>query len=417
MTVTTSSQPQFRSKRQQVLYNRQLRHNSNAPILNQTAFRQCERIYKKRGPNPPLTDVLDFHNLADNKDKLRSNVVEVELKKGLRNLSPLFGECDENYSKNALRAYVLRNVPGFIFIPNPWTPAAQRHILKNCIGKYARHPNKCSLDANYELPAEGLWPIHARIRQGVLSGNESDCYIPLLSDGGHEQVQYGDRQDEEGESRELVREIEGKKAHVSHLLKRIRWVTLGYQYHWGSKSYHLDQRMPFPKDIGELSIAVARAVEGIGLDEQEVNQDAVSEEGRNGWRNVFPGDKFRPEAGVINYYQLRDTLMAHVDRSELCMDPPLISFSFGHSCIYLMGGPTRDYPPVPVLLRSGDIVVMTGPCRKGYHGVPRILESTLPEYLYPNAECEGDNDGIDWTLFGEYMLETRVNVNVRQVFP
>jgi hypothetical protein len=41
----------------------------------------------------------------------------------------------------------------------------------------------------------------------------------------------------------------------------------------------------------------------------------------------------------------------------------------GNSAIFLIGGITRDVEPVPILLRSGDIVIMSGPaCRRAYHG-------------------------------------------------
>lgn len=34
-----------------------------------------------------------------------------------------------------------------------------------------------------------------------------------------------------------------------------------------------------------------------------------------------------PDAGIINFYQEKDTLMAHVDRSEICATSPLVSIS------------------------------------------------------------------------------------------
>ena len=88
--------------------------------------------------------------------------------------------------------------------------------------------------------------------------------------------------------------------------------------------------------------------------------------------------------------------------------------SLGNAAIFLVGGLTRDIAPIPILLRSGDIIVMSGPvCRRAYHGVPRILEGTLPAYL-------GEGTDIDdelWTPYARYMDTTRININVRQVFP
>jgi alkylated DNA repair protein alkB family protein 1 len=103
--------------------------------------------------------------------------------------------------------------------------------------------------------------------------------------------------------------------------------------------------------------------------------------------------------------------MAHVDRSEICATSPLVSISLGNAAIFLIGGPTREVEPVPILLRSGDVVILSGPvCRRAYHGVPRILEMSLPPHL------KGDHDG-EWAPYDQYMRTTRININVRQVFP
>ena len=45
-------------------------------------------------------------------------------------------------------------------------------------------------------------------------------------------------------------------------------------------------------------------------------------------------------------------------------------------------------------------------------GIPRILEHSLPAHLKP-----GNVKSSDWDLFGSYMETTRININVRQVFP
>ena len=45
-------------------------------------------------------------------------------------------------------------------------------------------------------------------------------------------------------------------------------------------------------------------------------------------------------------------------------------------------------------------------------GVPRILEGTAPQHL----ALDVDNSG-DWEPYGQYIRTTRINLNVRQVFP
>ena len=88
--------------------------------------------------------------------------------------------------------------------------------------------------------------------------------------------------------------------------------------------------------------------------------------------------------------------------------------SLGNAAVFLIGGLTRDVAPIPILLRSGDIIVMSGPaCRRAYHGVPRVLEGTLPAHLGEGIYVD---DG-SWVPYARYMNTTRININVRQVFP
>lgn len=123
--------------------------------------------------------------------------------------------------------------------------------------------------------------------------------------------------------------------------------------------------------------------------------------------------------------------MAHVDRSELDNSRPLVSIScvhpsllqrpssrvradarLGHAALFLLGTGDRADPPRPLILRSGDVLIMSGPGRQAYHGVPRILEDSLPSYLRPK---EGDTPTL--AAAKRWISTARINVNARQVFP
>ena len=49
----------------------------------------------------------------------------------------------------------------------------------------------------------------------------------------------------------------------------------------------------------------------------------------------FSDEQFllEPDAGIVNFYQERDTLMGHVDRSELSSTTPLVSISYDPSIL------------------------------------------------------------------------------------
>lgn len=44
------------------------------------------------------------------------------------------------------------------------------------------------------------------------------------------------------------------------------------------------------------------------------------------------------------------------------------SFSLGCKAIFLLGGKSREDPPLAMFLRSGDVVLMAGVARECFHG-------------------------------------------------
>uniref|UniRef100_A0A0K8SQD1 Fe2OG dioxygenase domain-containing protein n=1 Tax=Lygus hesperus TaxID=30085 RepID=A0A0K8SQD1_LYGHE len=177
-------------------------------------------------------------------------------------------------------------------------------------------------------------------------------------------------------------------ARKSAIFRKLRWVTLGYHHNWDTKVYSDDRRSPFPQDLARLCEIVARVVTGCG---------------------------FSAEAAIVNYYYHSSTISGHTDHSEPNVDAPLLSFSFGDSAIFLIGGASHDDPASPILIESGDVVIMSGPSRLSVHGVPRILPAKEHpwEQLNNNAKADPHRD-----IVTEFISQARVNMNVRQVlFP
>ncbi|XP_070698641.1 nucleic acid dioxygenase ALKBH1 [Pempheris klunzingeri] len=183
------------------------------------------------------------------------------------------------------------------------------------------------------------------------------------------------------------------------LLERLRWVTLGYHYNWDTKTYSANHHSAFPADLHSLSLHITAAC-------------------------GFPG--FNAEAGILNYYRSDSSLGIHVDESEIDHSRPLLSFSFGQSAIFLLGGICRQDPPTAMYMHSGDMMVMSGQSRLLYHAVPRIVPAP---HGHAAVEMEGRSqaaslqDGTvvelvseeDWAVCSRYLHSSRVNVTVRQV--
>ncbi|ESP05411.1 hypothetical protein LOTGIDRAFT_228010 [Lottia gigantea] len=205
-------------------------------------------------------------------------------------------------------------------------------------------------------------------------------------------------------------ETDPDSIHKNDEIMGLRWTTLGYHYVWNNKEYHKERRTDMPEDLEELTKFVAQTI---------------------GYPN------YCPEAGIVNYYHLDSTLGGHTDHAEFEQGAPLISFSFGQDCIFLLGGLTKETKPTAMFLRSGDICVMWKQSRLAYHGIPKILAPKLTHYpLSLNSEYVSESasdeaqygniheinkkiektlQNLNWKPYKLYMSCSRINLNTRQV--
>ena len=82
-----------------------------------------------------------------------------------------------------------------------------------------------------------------------------------------------------------------------------------------------------------------------------------------------------PEACLVNVYDAEARMGLHQDRDETDFDAPILSVSLGADCRFRVGGLKRAGPTVPLILSSGDALVLGGPARLYFHGVDKILPS------------------------------------------
>jgi alkylated DNA repair protein alkB family protein 1 len=172
----------------------------------------------------------------------------------------------------------------------------------------------------------------------------------------------------------------------------LRWATLGFHYDWKQRRYTLEDRGEFPEDLALLAAELAR---------QAGAQPVVG------------------ETAIVNYYGRGMTMGGHRDDAEWTFDAPVVSVSFGNAGVYVLGGAggqddAGPPPPVPLLVRSGDVVLLGGQSRVNVHGVPCQLRGTFPTAL---EQALLQRPGPVQQRLVEYMRETRINVNVRQVRP
>ena len=99
------------------------------------------------------------------------------------------------------------------------------------------------------------------------------------------------------------------------------------------------------------------------------------------------GFSMRADLCIMNRYGAESRMGVHQDKDEsaasLAAGIPVVSVSLGDAARFVIGGLTRKERTQPLVLRSGDVLVMGGPSRLRFHGVTRILPGTAPEGLGP----------------------------------
>ncbi len=109
---------------------------------------------------------------------------------------------------------------------------------------------------------------------------------------------------------------------------------------------------------------------------------------------------FRPDACLVNRYEMGAKLSLHQDKDELDFNAPIVSVSLGLPATFLFGGLNRGDKTARYRLTHGDVVVWGGEARLAYHGVmPLPGKSTRcgPKF---DSEVEIDGPVTDW-LFTE----------------
>jgi DNA oxidative demethylase len=146
----------------------------------------------------------------------------------------------------------------------------------------------------------------------------------------------------------------GRKMSVGMLCLGMHWNALTYKYEACRSDFDDLPAPPLPPVFTELARAAAR--------------DA--------------GFEMQPDLCIMNYYTAESRMGVHQDKDEsaasIAAGAPIVSVSLGDAARFVVGGLTRKERPSPIVLRSGDVLVMGGPSRLRFHGVTRILNATAP---------------------------------------
>jgi DNA alkylation damage repair protein AlkB len=151
----------------------------------------------------------------------------------------------------------------------------------------------------------------------------------------------------------------GKKMSVGMLCLGKHWNGMTYAYEDTRSDFDGLAVPPIPSEMAQIAVDAA--------------DDA--------------GFTMQPDLCIMNFYGAEAKLGVHQDKDErpetIAAGIPIVSVSLGDAGRFVIGGLSRRDPTSPVVLRSGDVLVMGGPSRLRYHGITRILPGTAPEGTGP----------------------------------
>ncbi|CAL1673198.1 unnamed protein product [Lasius platythorax] len=166
-------------------------------------FRDSFKYYKSRNPAPDLADVIDLE--SPNRVRVR----EIEANAGDKQTEDNFGLK----SAEKWKIYELLDIPGLVFIQNPFTPNGQRYWITKCLKDYSKEPYKLNIDAHNILANETWWEI---------------CFQ--------------------------------KSERAKILLPKLRWATLGYHHNWDTKLYSENSKSDMPTELFGLTSILAKTL-------------------------------------------------------------------------------------------------------------------------------------------------------------
>jgi alkylated DNA repair protein (DNA oxidative demethylase) len=146
----------------------------------------------------------------------------------------------------------------------------------------------------------------------------------------------------------------GKKMRVGMLCLGRHWNALTYKYEATRSDFDGQPAPPIPADFAAIASSAAERA----------------------------GHALSPDICIMNLYTAESRMGVHQDKDErpetLTAGVPIVSVSLGDAARFVIGGLARRDPTRPMILRSGDVVVMAGPSRLRFHGVTRIQPGTGP---------------------------------------
>ena len=271
--------------------------------------------------------------------------------------------------------YKIQGFSGFLYAPQALAPCWQKELSYLAVSEYCEKPHATNIDNLPPKPTEenntdeSMWELWKRENDDGVHGNNK--------------------------STKLMKKYRS--------FKKLSWATTGYHYDWTSRRYHEGAKSEMPELLSQLATRFAKT--SLHLE----NAASMT---------------FTASASIVNFYTVKSIMGGHRDDLELALDKPVISLSMGMAAIFLLGGKTKDDTPIiPILVRSGDVMILGGDCRLNYHGMARTIPVPFNFPVVPRLTTSLTFRGTsvvpesDEEPLAVFLRTHRININVRQVLP
>ncbi|KAI1843423.1 hypothetical protein JX265_013305 [Neoarthrinium moseri] len=293
--------------------------------------------------------------------RLSGRIPSEEVRRALQMIGGAEWEPDGDVSDAPLFHHPI--LPGLLLAPGLIPPSTQKTLLSRMVHRDLSNPtHQTNLHLHYDLP--------------YLEAHEDSSFFSLPPESDIKFVPKDP--------------TVHKPLSIKQVMERkLSWVTLGGQYDWTNRVYPEQGPPNFPHDIAGFL------------------------------QTLFPATL--AQAAIVNFYSPGDTMMMHRDVSEET-NKGLVSLSIGCDALFMIAPNTGESPssesndpltrkPYLLLrLRSGDAIYMSEESRYAWHGVPKVLKGTCPDYLADWPAEDGKYES--WK---GWMRNKRINLNVRQM--
>ena len=442
-----------------------------ADLADISPFRRAERIFKtppplsaRAGYTSPLLQ-RTYPAVSTVADAVEAGAVDAGAPSaavgcGVVCISPALpasfvgaGDCTGADLRVAARGgiFELADRPGVYILPGLLTVRQQEHWIRVACRLYLERPNRRNVDSVFDPDASNMYAGGSGLSTSMEHAQPPGDELPFADLLWRRYVER--RKQQRGQLGAV-----GTASAPPLVLPSIAWATLGVQYDWTARQYHLPGDPDYELHCRPHESAAPRAPSQQG---QQIGGDSFSNDvvgsGHSAptaqtsaattaesasaectrWSAPFPprlhtlsaniaglvnaaasvhhgasaGPLAAPTAvpsplasasaspplppsaallashglpmtidatsGIVNVYQSAKKKLpmgAHVDDMERTVAHPVISLSLGCPAVFLVGGATKESPVIPVILRSGDAIIMSGDSRLALHGVARIFD-------------------------------------------